>query len=97
VAELSAAKTALHSAESQEAVQHAPVELDRARTKLKAAEQAMSAEAFDKARLLAVEAQADAELAQAKAGAAEVKHAVVELKSSIRIIREEIERARANR
>lgn len=97
VAELSAAKTALRSAESQEAVQHAPVELDRAQTKLKAAEKALADESYERAKLLAIEAQADAELAQAKAGAAETKRAVAELESSIRIMREEIERARANR
>lgn len=97
VAELSAAKTAFQGAENQEALQYAPVELDRAQTKLKAAEQAMAAEEYEKARRLALEAQADAELAQAKANAAGVQHAVAELESSIRILRDEIERARTNR
>ncbi len=97
VAELSAAKTTFQNAQSQEAARYAPVALDRAQTKLTAAERAMAAEAFEEARLLALEAQADAELAQAKAGAAEVQRAVAELESSIRILRDEIERARSNR
>jgi PBP1b-binding outer membrane lipoprotein LpoB len=94
VAELSAANTALVSAESKDATQYAPVAMDRARQKLKRAEQAMIKENYVEAKRLAEEAQADADLAQALADKAQVQAAVRELEDSIKILRDEIKRAR---
>ena len=94
VAELAAANTALVSAESKDATQYAPVAMDRAREKLKLAEQAMLKENYGEAKRLAEEAQADADLAQALADKVQVQTAVRELEDSIKILRDEIQRAR---
>ncbi len=94
VAELSAASTAVMSAESKEATQYAPVSMDRAREKLKQAEMAMLKEDYVLAKRLAEEAQADADLAQALADKAQVEASVSELENSIEVLRDEIKRAR---
>ena len=95
IAEMSAAKTALTAAESEESTKYAPVPMDRARQKLKRAESAMAKENYDEAKRLAEEAQADAELAQAIAAKSETDKAVSELENSIQVLREEIMRARS--
>ncbi len=95
-AQLSAAETALHGAQSKEASQYAPVPMDRAKQKLAKAQEAMQREEYDTARRLASEAQADAELAQALTDQAQADRAVSELESSIQALRNEIDRA-ANR
>jgi predicted outer membrane protein len=94
VAEISAAKTALTSAESEEAIKYAPVRMDRARQKLKRAQYAISNENYKEAKRLAMEAQADAELAKAITAKTETDQAVTELENSIKVLREEIMRAR---
>lgn len=94
VAELSAAETALTAVESEEASKHAPVRMDRARQKIKRAKEAMAKENYKEATRLAEEAQADAELAQAITAKAETDRAVSELENSLKVLREEIMRAR---
>ena len=69
VAEMSAAQTAVTSAEQADAAQHAPSDLDRARDKLIRAQAAMQEEDNTEARRLAEEALVDARLAEAKARA----------------------------
>jgi Domain of unknown function (DUF4398) len=69
VAEMSAAQTAVTSAEEADAAQHAPTDLDRARDKLIRAQAAMQEEDNTEARRLAEEALVDARLAEAKARA----------------------------
>ena len=69
VAEMSAAQTAVTSAEEAKAAEYAPSELDRARDKLIRAQAAMQEEENEEARRLAEQALADARLAEAKARA----------------------------
>ena len=93
-AEIAGARAALMSAENQGSTPYAPVEMDRARDKLRRAEQAMRQEDYNDAKRLADEAQADAELAQALTGKAEAEQAVREMEISIEVLREEILRAK---
>jgi riboflavin synthase len=94
VAELSAAETALSAAENEDATKYAPVRMDRARQKIKQAKLEMAKENYTVAKRLAEEAQADAEMAKAITGKAEADRAVSELENSIKVLREEIMRAR---
>jgi hypothetical protein len=66
---MSAAQTAVTSAEQADAAQHAPSDLDRARDKLIRAQAAMQEDDNTEARRLAEEALVDARLAEAKARA----------------------------
>jgi len=91
-AEIAGARAALTSAENQGSTPYAPVEMDRAREKLRRAEQAMRQKDYNEARRLAEESQADAELAQALTGKAEAEQAVREMEISIEVLREEISR-----
>lgn len=70
IGQLGAAEQAIAGAEQAGALQHAPVELQRARDKLAAADDAVRNEENDAARRLAEEARADAELAAARAQSA---------------------------
>lgn len=92
-AEIAGAQAALVSAENQGATPYAPVEMDRARNKLRRAEKAMRQEDYNEAKRLADEAQADAELALALTGKAEAEQAVREMEISIEVLREEIMRS----
>jgi len=92
-AEIAGARAALMSAENQGATPYAPVEMDRAREKLRRAEQAMNKEDYHEAKRLAEESQADAELAQALTGKTEAEQAVREMEISIEVLREEISRS----
>lgn len=66
-AELGASREAIASAERAGALEHAPVELQSARTKLAAAEQELRDGNESRARVLAEQAQVDAELAGVRA------------------------------
>lgn len=68
-AQMGATEQAIVNAERAGALEHAPVELQRARSKLAAADEAMRDDDRDAARRLAQEAQADAELAASRAQA----------------------------
>jgi hypothetical protein len=94
-AEIAGARAALVSAENQGSTPYAPVEMDRARDKLRRAEQAMQKEDYNEAKRLADEAQADAELAQALTGKSEAEQAVREMEISIEVLREEIMRSQS--
>jgi len=95
VGEISSARAVVRSLSDTEARTFAPVEADRARTKLQRAEAALQAKNFDEARRLAMEAEADAELARAKTNAIKANRAAAELEQSIRVLRSEIERAQS--
>jgi Domain of unknown function (DUF4398) len=69
VGEISAAQTAVTSAEQADASQHAPADLDRARDKLLRAQAAMQQEENVEARRLAEQALVDARLAESKSRA----------------------------
>jgi hypothetical protein len=92
VAEVASANAALLNAQSEDATEYAPVAMDRARDKLRRAQQAMAKGKYGDARRLAEEAQADAELAQAVANKSEAEAAVREMEISIEVLREEIMR-----
>lgn len=66
-AELGAAVQAIENAEQAGAQQYSPVELELARSKMDAANQALRADHDSEARLLALEARADANYAASKA------------------------------
>jgi hypothetical protein len=93
VAEMASARTAISGVRGTGAADLAPVEMDRATTKLARAEAAMKAERYDEARRLAEEARADAELASTLASAIQAERSADELAASIEMLRREIERA----
>lgn len=94
-AEIAGARAALVGAENQGATPYAAVEMDRARSKLRRAEQALRQKDYHEAKRLADEAQADAELAQALTGKAQAEQAVKEMEISIEVLREEIMRSQS--
>jgi hypothetical protein len=59
------------------------------------ANQALAAKDYKTAQDLAVQAQADAQLAQSKANSAKATTAADELQQNIRLLREELQRANA--
>lgn len=97
VAEIASARTAIRNTQGTDARRLAPVELDRAETKLRRAEAAVRDERNEEARMLALQAGADAELAAARANAEKAERSAQELDESIRVLRSEIERARTTR
>lgn len=95
--QLAVSKTVVENAGSADTLEYAPVELRSARDKLAEAERAMRDKEYVRARRLAEEAEVDARLAQSKANAAKAERAVAEAQESIRVLREELERASQTR
>lgn len=75
----------------------AQVNVSNARDKLAAAKEAVTAKDYLKARNLAEQSQADAELALAKSDSAKTKAAVEELRQSISALQSEISRSKGVR
>jgi hypothetical protein len=75
-----------------EVVALAPVEIDRARAKVAAAERAMARHEYLEARRLADEAEADARAAEARALAIKNERALAEVNQALRALREELAR-----
>ncbi|ABM35128.1 DUF4398 domain-containing protein [Paracidovorax citrulli] len=71
---------------------NAPVELQRARDKLAAAEKAMADKQYDMARRYAAEAEADARIAETKAEAANNAATLQQVRTSIQSLQSEITR-----
>ncbi|AVS86388.1 hypothetical protein C8239_17870 [Paracidovorax avenae] len=71
---------------------NAPVELQRARDKLVAAEKAMTDKQYDMARRYAAEAEADARVAETKAEAANNAATLQQVRTSIQSLQSEITR-----
>ena len=94
VGELASARTALNSIQDGDAQTLAPVEVDRAKSKLQRAEEAMADERYAEARRLAEESLADTELERAKVTAIEAQRSADELEKSIQVMRYEIYRAK---
>lgn len=90
VGELASAGTAISGAESSGASEYAPVELDRATTKLQIAKGAVKKENYAEATRYANEALADAKLATAKATANKTKKAAGEMEDSINLLRKSL-------
>ena len=97
VAEIASARTAIRAIEGGDARTLAPVELDRARTKLQRAEAAVGNREFADATRLAEESLADAELTAAKTNMIKAERTAAELEQSIDVLRDEIERAQSFR
>jgi hypothetical protein len=88
-AELAVTQSTISEAERAGAVQYAPVELNRARQKLDAAQQAVRAEKYEQARSLASEAEADAKLARAKTDASLAEKSASTVNQDISTLRRE--------
>ncbi len=88
VAELARAETSIDQAAQAGAPQYAAADLNRAREKLQQANDAARKDG-DRARHLALEATADAEVAAAKAQQAKAEEAAAELARSVETLRRE--------
>jgi hypothetical protein len=92
-ADVAVSRAAVESAVSAGGADAAPAEIMSARAKVQEANQALAAKDYQRARDLAMQAQADAKLAQSKAGSAKATAAADALQENIRVLREELERA----
>ena len=92
-ADVAVSRAAVESAVSAGGADAAPAEMMSARAKVQEANQALAAKDYQRARDLAMQAQADAKLAQSKAGSAKASAAADALQDNIRVLREELERA----
>ena len=92
-ADVAVSRAAVESAASAGGAEAAPAEMLSARAKVQEANQALAAKDYQRARDLAMEAQADAKLAQSKAGSAKASAAADALQENIRVLREELDRA----
>jgi hypothetical protein len=92
-ADVAVSKNAVENAVTAGAADAAPAEVNAARAKMLAANQALAAKDYKLARELAVQAQADAKLAQSKATSAKAAAATDLLNEDLRVLREEVDRA----
>lgn len=90
--QLAVSKAAVDQAVSAGAPEFAPSELSSARDKLDRANLAMAKKDYTEARMLAEQAQVDAQLAVTKARSSKAQKAVAALQQSNRVLREEINR-----
>jgi hypothetical protein len=90
--QLAVARSMLSQAQSAGATQHAPVELNAARTKLDQAEEAMRREDHERARQLAEQAEVDARLAWTKSDTARSQRAAAEVQQGIEVLKQELQR-----
>ncbi|MBC7453262.1 MAG: DUF4398 domain-containing protein [Massilia sp.] len=93
-ADVAVSKNAVENAVSAGAAELAPAEITAARSKMMLANQALAAKNYALARDLATQAQADARLAQSKANSAKANAAANALDADLRVLREEVDRAR---
>lgn len=90
--QISIAKTDLNSAISAGGNEFAPLHVKSAMEKIGKAEKALAAEEYTRARQLAEQARADAQLAEETARSAKAQKAADALKEGSRILREEMNR-----
>lgn len=93
-ADVAVSRAAVDNAVSAGASDLAPEEISAARAKMQRASQALAAKDYTLARDLANQAQADAKLAQSKANSAKATAASNALQEDLRVLREEVERAK---
>jgi Skp family chaperone for outer membrane proteins len=93
-ADVAVSKNAVENAVSAGAADLAPEEINAARAKMMRANQALAAKDYALARDLATQAQADAKLAQSKANSAKATTAANALQEDLRVLREEVDRAK---
>jgi N-acyl-D-aspartate/D-glutamate deacylase len=92
-ADVAVSRNAVDNAVSAGAAQLAPEEINAARAKMMAANQALAAKDYKLASQLATQAQADAQLAQSKANSAKATAASQALNEDLRVLRQEVDRA----
>lgn len=92
-ADVAVSKAAVDSAAGAGGAEFAPLEMASAREKMAAAQKAMDNKDYKLAALLANQAQADAKLAQGKANSAKSQAAADAMQDSVRVLREELDRA----
>ena len=93
-ADVAVSKAAVENAVSAGASDLAPEEISMARAKMQRASAALAAKDYTLARDLANQAQADAKLAQSKANSAKATAASNALQEDLRVLREEVDRAK---
>lgn len=93
VEQLTRAGTMIDQAEQAGAQRFAAAELERAREKLRQANQAAEENDNEVARRLAVEATLDAELAMARASSADAERSAEEVRQGVETLRRESQRA----
>ena len=93
VEQMAVTKSAVDRASSSpNAVEAAPVELQKAREKLDRAQRAMTEKDYVLARRMAEEAEVDARVAESRASSARGERALKEVQESIRALQDEINR-----
>jgi len=92
IEQMAISREAISNARSAGGNEFAPVQLNSAVEKMDAAERAMEKKDYVRARQLAEQAEADAQLAGSTARSAKAKKAADELQEGSRILRQEIER-----
>ena len=90
--QIAVSKAAVSNATSAGGNEFAPAEMRAAQDKLDRAIQAMTAEDYKNARLLAEQAQVDAQLAAAKARSAKAQKAAATVQEGSEVLRKEIDR-----
>lgn len=90
--QMAVSKAALSNASSAGGNEFAPLQLKSAMEKMDGAEQAMAEKDYVRARQLAEQAQADAQLAGAMAHSAKAKKAADASQEDSRVLRQEIDR-----
>jgi hypothetical protein len=93
-ADVAVTKAAIDNAAGAGGAEFAPIEMNAARQKMALASKAMAAKDYKQAIELANQAEADAKLAQSKAGSAKAQAAANALQDDIRVLREELDRAK---
>lgn len=92
IEQVTRAQTLIDQAEKAGAQRYAAADLERARDKLRAADQAADKGKQEMARQLATEAALDAELAAARAATGEAQQAAQELEKGVETLRDEAAR-----
>ncbi|HEX5338369.1 MAG TPA: DUF4398 domain-containing protein [Gallionella sp.] len=90
--QLAVSRAAISTANSAGGSEYAPIQFKSALEKMADAERAMGEKNYVRARLLAEQAQVDAELASAAAGAAKAKKSADAVNEDNRVLRNEIDR-----
>lgn len=91
---VSGADLAVNQAMNAKAQQYAPEDMQKALDKVSRAKQAMTEEHYDRARRLAEEAQADAQVAEAVARSEEARRMAQEAQTTIDTLRKEAQNRR---
>ena len=92
-ADVAVSRAAVANAVQAGAADLAPAEITAARAKMMRANEALAAKDYKLARELAVQAQADAQLAQSKSNSAKATAASSALNEDLRVLRQEVDRA----